>query len=71
MASTLEIIGELHINIQSMHDINHGNPEIDLLLHEMSALINELYPGRRCPRYRIYEDFYGQSSKLDVHQKKF
>ena len=42
MASTLEIIGELHINIQSMHDINHGNPEIDLLLHEMSALINEL-----------------------------
>ena len=42
MASTLEIIGELHINIQSMHDINHGNPEIDLLLHEISALINEL-----------------------------
>ena len=42
MASTFEIIGELHINIQSMHDINHGNPEIDLLLHEMSALINEL-----------------------------
>ena len=42
MASTLEIIGELHINIQSMHDINHGNPEIDLLLHEMSALINAL-----------------------------
>ena len=29
------------------------------------------YPGRRCLRYGLNEDFIGQNSKLDVHQKFF
>ena len=29
------------------------------------------YPGRRCLRYGLNEDFIGQNSKLDVHQNFF
>ena len=58
MASMLEIIGELHINIQSMHDINQGNPEIVVVVVDLFAIwfynLNMQY-------------FAGLSQNLDVN----
>ena len=36
-----------------------------------STRIMLAYPGRRCLRYGLNQDFIGQNSKLDVHQKFF
>ena len=42
MASPLEILKEMNIINQAMRDLNHGNPDIDILIQEISALLIEL-----------------------------
>ena len=44
MASPMEILKEMNIVYQAMRDINHGNPdpEIGILIQELSALLIEL-----------------------------
>ena len=49
MASPLEILKEMNIVNQAMRDLNHGNPDIDILIQEISALLIELQEELNVP----------------------
>ena len=49
MASPLEILKEMNIINQAMRDLNNGNPDIDILIQEISALLIELQEELNIP----------------------
>ena len=49
MASPLEILKEMNIINQAMRDLNNGNPDIDILIQEISALLTELQEELNIP----------------------
>ena len=49
MASPLEILKEMNIINQAMRDLNNGNPDIDILIQEISTLLIELQEELNIP----------------------
>ena len=49
MASPLEILKEMNIVNEAIRDLNHGNPDIDTLIQEISALLIELQKELNIP----------------------
>ena len=49
MASPLEILKEMNIINEAMRDLNNGNPDIDILIQEISALLIELQEELNIP----------------------